>query len=91
MSLIVCGLVIRPVPIEPAEKKKRMNHLENSALKTSHNLNIDVIDKTEIKRKSFKGSIQSFIDFCDNTFMFFAAIQFLMFLGDYILFFKTII
>jgi hypothetical protein len=91
--MIACALVIRPVPIEPAEKKKRMKQLENLEQKNSQNINIDVIGKTEIKRKPFKESIQSLIDFslfCDKTFMFFVALQFLAFLGDQILSFKTL-
>ena len=38
LNLIACGLVIRPVPIEPAEKEKRMKKMKNSPQKNKRPL-----------------------------------------------------
>ena len=38
LNLIACGLVIRPVPIEPAEKEKRMKKIKNSPQKNKRPL-----------------------------------------------------
>ena len=38
LILIACGLVIRPVPIEPAEKEKRMKKIKNSPQKNKRPL-----------------------------------------------------
>ena len=67
LILIACGLVIRPVPIEPAEKEKRMKKTGLIEEKKSF--------------KEIVQSFIDFSLFYDLIFMYFAASNFLTNLG----------
>ena len=67
LILIGCGLVIRPVPIEPAEKEKRMKKTGLTEKKKSF--------------KEIIQSFIDFSLFYDLIFMYFAASNFLTSLG----------
>ena len=77
LNLIPCGLVMRPVPIEPAEmaKKEKKRSQLGIPIKesfTNNTTQITLVDmngdgdlelKAEKKKKSLKETLRSFIDF----------------------------
>jgi MFS family permease len=91
LNLIPCGLVIRPVPIEPAEKAKKkkralkqINKSRDTDLEASKLNEVDVENKTKRKSSFLKRTIHSLFDFTlfyDVLFMFFALSNFLTSLG----------
>ena len=61
LNLIACGLVIRPVPIEPAEKakqKKKEKHVNELSLKAKENQKANELD-TQISEENDKVEIKS--------------------------------
>lgn len=96
LNLIPCGLVIRPVPIEPAEKAKKMKralkHNNKSRCDTDleeasklNGVEVEIEDnKTKRKSSFLKRTMHSLFDFTlfyDVLFMFFALSNFLTSLG----------
>ena len=64
LNLMACGLVIRPVPIEPAEKakqKKKEKRVNELSLKTKKNHKANELD-TQISEENDKVEIKSTIN-----------------------------
>ena len=63
LNLIACGLVIRPVPIEPAEKEKRLKRLKKSTPKNNRlkrEINTKIIEENEkipLESKTYEDSL----------------------------------
>ena len=92
LNLIPCGLVIRPVPIEPAEKAKKKKRALKQ-IKKSRDTDLEALqlngvevedNKTKKKSSFLKRTMHSLFDFTlfyDVLFMFFAFSNFLTSLG----------
>jgi hypothetical protein len=63
LNLIACGLVIRPVPIEPAEKEKRLKRLKKLSPKKNRpnkEINAKIIEENEkipLESKTYEDSL----------------------------------